>query len=325
VKAWIDGQFVPQDEAKVPILSHSFSRGSAIFEVMEVVVDKGEAPDTGGSGTGSRRALFRLDAHVERFFRSAALLHMPLPLGKGELVKAVKETVRENAAAAGGVKFYGYYAAPDLGLIPQEPCAHVAVFCFDLSEALGGSGPPTPGAPGQAGGQPGRPATAGISTVRKLSPEAAAIQAKAAGYYVNAFLARREAVEKGYDDAIMIDRTGHVAEGPLSNVFFVSDGTLKTPRLRNALAGITRDSVIEVVRGMGLALEEADITPEQAISAEEAFYTGTIIRVKPIRSIEGKSLGASCPGPITRKVQAAVDAAHEGRDPRYRHWLTHVA
>ncbi|KPK84103.1 MAG: hypothetical protein AMJ81_06495 [Phycisphaerae bacterium SM23_33] len=141
---------------------------------------------------------------------------------------------------------------------------------------------------------------------------------------MNAFLARWEAVRKGYDDAIMLDEAGCVAEGPLSNIFFVRDATVSTPKLNNALAGVTRDSVIEIARAMGLTCVEADITSEQAASADEAFYTGSVVRIKPIRAIEGRSLGASCPGPVTRKIQAAFDSAYEGRDVRYRKWLTHV-
>jgi branched-chain amino acid aminotransferase len=301
VKAWMDGQFVPQEEAKVPILSHSFSRGSAIFEVMDVVSSP-EGP-----------ALFRIDAHVDRFFRSAELLHMPLPLGKARLVEAVKETVRANALAAGAVKFFGYYASPELGLIPREARAHVAIFCFDMRQALAASGR-----------RLGQPVTAGIAQVRKLSPSAVAIHAKVAGHYMNAFLARWEAVRKGYDDAIMLDEAGCVAEGPLSNLFFVRDAAVSTPKLNNALAGVTRDSVIEIARAMGLACVEADITSEQAASADEAFYTGSVVRIKPIRAIDGRNLGPSCPGPVTSRIQAAFDSAYEGREVRYRKWLTYV-
>ena len=301
MKAWIDGDFVPQEEAKVPILCHSFSRGSAIFEVVDVAAAP-EGP-----------ALFRIDAHVDRFFASAELLHMSLPLGKAELVEAVKKTARANGVAAGAVKFFGYHALPELGLIPEELQAHVAIFCFDLA-----------GLPGKGRAGPAELVTAGISTVRKLSPSAVAVQAKVAGHYVNAFLARWEAVQRGYDDAIMLDESGCVVEGPLSNVFFGIDGGLVTPRLSSALAGITRDSVIEIARATGLPFAEADITSERATSADEAFFTGSVARVKPIRAIEGKGLGDRCPGPITEQIQRALDDAYEGRDPRYRKWLTYV-
>lgn len=310
MKAWIDGELVPQEEATVPILSHSFSRGSAIFEVMDVVAAAGG--EAGNRGT-PRPALFRIDAHVERFFRSAELLHMPLPLDREDLAQAVKETVRANALAAGAVKFYGYYAGPELGLIPAEPRARVAVFCFDLEGTFG-----------TAGAAPADPVTVGISTVRKPGPGAAAVQAKVAGQYVNAFLARWEAVQNGYDDAIMIDPAGCVAEGPLSNVFFVKDGLVRTPTLKHALAGITRDSVIEIVRDSRVPFEEADIPAEEATSADEAFYTGSVVRIRPIRAVNGRSLGGVCPGPITSSIRKALDGAHEGRDPRYRRWLTYV-
>ena len=298
MKAWIDGALVPREEARTPILSHGFSRGSAIFEVLDVVALP-EGP-----------ALFRVDAHMDRLLGSAELMHMSLPLTKGELVQAVKSTVRANGLGAGAVKLFAYWAMPELGLIPADPRVSIAVFCFDLPEVLGDD--------------PFRPVSAGISNVRKLSPGTVAVQAKVAGHYVNAFLARWQAVARGHDDAILLDESGHVVEGPLSNVFCASGGALVTPKLSDALAGITRDSVIEVARGMGLPVAEADVTAEQAASADEAFYTGSVVRVRPIRAIEGRDLGDRCPGPITEDVRRALDDAYEGRDGRYLKWLTPV-
>lgn len=301
MKAWIDGQFVPAEQATVPILSHAVGRGSTIFEVMEVV----EAP--------AGPALFRAGDHVARFARSAELMHMALPLGGGELVEAIRRTVRHNGISAGVVKLFGYYALPELGLIPARPRVSVAVFCFHLADVLGG-------VPGSGHD----PVAAALVAVRKLGGPAVRVHAKVAGHYVNAFLARVEAAAKGCDDAIMLDASGHVAEGPLANVFFVRDGVVTTPKADNVLLGITRSSVIEIAADARLDFAEADIPPEQALAADEAFYTGSVIRIKPIRSIDGRALGGGCPGPVTARIRAALNDAYEGRDPRYRKWLTAV-
>lgn len=302
MKAWIDGEFVPQAEAKVPILSHSFSRGSAIFEVLDVVASaEAEVSNRSTSRSEPRPALFRIDAHVDRFFSSAEFLHMSLPLSKGELVEAVKQTVRVNAVTDGAVKFFGYCGSPELGLMPKDTRGQVAIFCFDV-----------PGILGRTRRDATQPVTVGMSTVRKLSPVAVPVHAKAAGHYVNAFLAGWEVVQKGYDEVVMLDQAGFVAEGALTNVFFVRNGAVMTPKLNNALAGVTRDSVIEITKAMGLALVEADVSSEQATSADEAFFTGTVIRIKPIRAIEGRPLGDSCPGPVTRRIRKALDDAYEG-------------
>ena len=302
MKAWIDGELVPLAEATVPILSHGFSRGSAIFEVMEVVA------------TGDGAALFRADAHVARFLGSAESIHMSPPLTPTGLVEAIKAAVRANGVTSGGVKLFGYWsAAPEFGLIPKDPRVSVAVFCFDLPSFCGDELP-----------RLRAPVTSCLSTIRKFSPEAWAVQAKVAGHYVNASLARAQAVQKGCDDAIMLDHAGRVAEGTLSNVFFVSDGVVRTPKLDSALEGVTRGSVIEVAKGAGIPVETADITPAQALAADEAFFTGSLIRIKPIRAIDGESLGEACPGPITRRLGAAFADACAGRDPRYAHWLRAV-
>lgn len=297
--AWIDGRFVPEDQATVPLLSHSFSRGVAAFEVMDVALtDRGPA-------------VFRLDAHVERFFESCRILHMPLELGKDDLARAVIETVRRNGTWPCAVKFFGYSPAVEYGLTPRRPRVSVAVFCYD----------PHAGSESKARGSA---VTAGTSAVRKLSPATVAIHAKACGNYVSPFLAKWDAVQRGYDEVLMLDEAGYVAEGALANVFFVRAGKVRTPRLGKVLAGITRDSVMEVLRDLALEVAEADIPLQEALSADEAFFTGSVARVMPIRSIDGQPLGGDCPGPVTANVRAVLDDAYEGRRSEYDKWLAYV-
>ena len=301
MKAWVNGDLVPEEDVTVPLLSHSFSRGSAIFEVLDVV----ETP--------RGAALFRADAHIDRFFNSADALGMSLPVGREELLDILKATVRANALSSGGVKFFAYYAMPQVMLMPKDQTVHLAVFCFDLATVFGSNCDVV-----------GRTVTAGISTIRKLSPKSVPVHAKACGYYVSGFLAMAEAARQGYDDVILLDEGGFVAEGALTSIFFVTDGMVQTPKLRNVLLGITRDSVIEIARDLNLPLEETDILPEQAVSADEAFYTGSVIRVWPIRSIDGNTVGHTCPGPVTSKILGALNDAYAGTDSRYESWLTRV-
>ncbi len=301
MKAWVNGEFLPEEQVRVSLLSHSFSRGSAIFETFDV------------TETARGPALFRPDAHVERFINSAEALHVPLPAGKEELIDILKTAVRTNSMSSGGVKLFAYYSEPEFRLIPKERSAKLAVFCFELSGIFG-----------EGCGESTKPLTAGMSTIRKSSPSFLPVHAKACGLYVGGFLALSEAVEQGYDDVIMLDELGFVAEGAVKNVFFVKDGAVITPKLRNVLPGITRNSVIEVARGLDLPLAETDVTPEQALASDEAFYTGTHIRVCPIRSIDGKEIGAACPGPVTGNIRAALNNAYAGRDERYESWLTYI-
>ena len=301
MKAWVNGKFVPEEEVTVPLLSHSFSRGSAIFEVLDVI----ETP--------RGAALFRADAHIDRFFNSAEALGMPLPVSREELLDILKAAVRANALSSGGVKFFAYYAMPQIMLIPKDQPVHLAIFCFDLASVFGGNNDVV-----------GRTVTAEISAVRKLSPNCVPVYAKVCGFYVGGFLATAQAARQGYDDVIMLDEAGFVAEGALTSVFFVTGGVIRTPKLRNVLPGITRDSVIEIAKALKLPLEETDILPEQAVAADEAFYTGSIIRIWPMRSIDGNTIGQVCPGPITSKMLRALNDAYAGADSTYDSWLSYV-
>ena len=296
----INGQTVAEERATVPILSHAMSRGSTIFEVLDLVA------------TPRGRAIFRAGAHAERFLCGAEALHMELPLDAAEFVEAMKATVRANGLERGGIKAFAYWGEPEMALIPHNLRASVAIFCYDFERALGVSW-----------NDLRKPASACVTSIGRARAAAGTAQTKAAGNYVTGMLARWEAVGKGADDAILLDDTGHLAEGPLSSVFVVRGGVVRTARLDGVLAGVTRDSVIAVTRALGIALEETDVPGEELAAVDEAFYTGTHIRVKPIRSIDGRSL-APCPGPVTARIQQALEAAYDGADARYAEWLDYV-
>lgn len=300
MKAWVNGKIIPHEQATVPILSHSLGRGSAIFEVLDLV------------STAKGPAIFRADLHTERLFRSAECMHMQMPLSHAELIDAMKQIARANGLVRGGIKVFAYWPQVEFGLIPKNPKVDIAIFAFDFGSAFGLTWDDWT-----------RPISAGIVSVRKLKPNTVSVHAKTAGNYVNSYQAKWEAVRNGYDDGILLDDAGNVAEGPVSSLFLVKDGTVRTSRLDGVLAGVTRDSAIQVTRDLGIALLETDIPAMDLATVEEAFYTGTHIRVKPITSIDKRSLGA-CPGPVTARIQKALQDAYDGCNPRYSRWLDYV-
>ena len=302
MKVWMNGKFVPQDQAVVPILSHGFSRGSAIFEVLDL--------STGDQGL----SLFRLDAHVDRFFRSAEIMQVSLPLSAEQLSRAVVETAAESGVTEGVAKFFAYYAGTDVSLMPAAgKQINIAVFCYDLAETIG-----------KTHEELAAPARAGISALRKVNAGGSAVQAKVAGQYVPAYLAVNEIRRKGYDEVIMLDQDGFIAESGTMSVFFVKDGRLLTSTLRNALPGITRDSVIAIARDAGIEVIETDITGGQITEFDEAMFTSTVVRVKPILSIDESAMPGTCPGPVTSRVTDALNDVYAGRNSNYAQWLTPV-
>jgi branched-chain amino acid aminotransferase len=298
MKAWINGKMEEWDKATVPILSHSFSRGSAIFDVVDI------------ASTAKGPALFGLSEHIDRFFNSAALTFMELPLTREELSAAVIGTAKENGVKNGAAKFFAYYPLIEFAVTPSNPKVDVAIFCLDY-DLLGVNQEVL-----------SAPARVGISSFRKIHGGTVPVHAKVAGNYVNAFLAKMEVKKKGYDNVIMLDTAGFVAEGATSNVFFVKDKKVKTPTLTSALPGVTRHALIELIRDMGYPMSETDIRPEELLEFDEAFYSGSVVKVQPIASIDGKDLTKPCPGAITCAVKEQMIKAMRGEIEKYTKWLT---
>lgn len=295
--AWINGKFVDWKDANVPLLSHSFGRGSAIFEVMAVTSSR------------SGPALFCLDEHLDRFFSSADCTYMTLPVGRKDLKEALLSTARRNRVNSGVAKFFAYYPGIELGTGAPDEVA-VAVFCIDYRTL------------GINEEKFSNPVSVGISSYRKLHPQTAAVHAKVVGNYVNGFLAKTEMRKKEFDEALMLDTSGYVAEGPSSNIFLVRGSCIETPTKENVLPGITRKVVIDVLRDMGHVVKETHILPQDLPQYGEAFFSGTLRQVQPIRMIEDHVL--TCPGPITHEL---IDRMHEvfsGTVEAYKGLLTLV-
>jgi branched-chain amino acid aminotransferase len=300
IKAWVNGKFQAWDQVTVPLLSHSFGRGSAVFDVVDIVIsEKGPA-------------YFRLKEHIDRFFNSARLVSTEIFFTKEELTRALIETARLNNVREGFAKLYAYYPLVEFSLVPKNRRADVALFCIDFA-FLNMTQDDFSG-----------PVSLGISTWKKLHPETVPVEAKVVGNYVNPYLAKLEVTQKGYDDAIMVDTFGRIAEGALCNIFFASKGEVKTPRLGNILSGITRRAVIEVFRDIGIPVEETHIHLEDLAVFEEAFCTSSVGKIQPVKSIEGEALGGPCPGPITKTIVEKMKAVYGGKIEKFEKWLTYI-
>ena len=300
MKAWVNGEFLAWNEVTVPVLSHSFGRGSAVFDVVDIVPAE-KSP-----------AYFGLKEHIDRFFNSARLVSMDIPLTKEELARALIETARVNKVREGFAKFFAYYPSAEFSFVPKNRKVDIALFCTDFAFL------------NVTQGDHSAPVSVGISTMKKLHPETVPVQAKVAGNYVSPYLAMSEINKRGFADLIMVDTFGRVAEGGLSNIFFVKNREVKTPTLENILSGITRKAVIEVVRDMGIPMEETHIHLENLADFEEAFYTSSIVKIQPVKSIEDKILGSSCPGPITKSIIERMKAVYRGKIEKFDKWLTYI-
>jgi len=297
IMAWLDGKFVDWTQIRISLLSQSFSRASAVFDVMAVV------PAENGP------ALICLQEHVDRFFSSAERTYMNIPFTRGEIKDAIITTARTNSVKNGIAKFYAYYTDIDLGPRPPENVS-VAIFCLDY---------------GSLGLNPDRfstPLSVGISQYRKLHPQTAAVHAKVLGNYVNGFLARTEVRKKGFDEALMLDTNGFVAEGPTSNIFLAKGNCVETPTKENVLPGITRRVVIDVLKDMGHTVKETHILPQDLCEYDETFFSGTLRHVQPFARIEDHDL--ICPGPITQALILRLREVYSGTVERYKGLLTYI-
>lgn len=298
ITAWIDGKLIDCGNATVPLLSHSFSRGSAIFEVMSI------------TSTLKGPAFFCLEEHIERFFSSAEQTYMNIPYTRDEIREALFLIARKNAVGNGFAKFYAYYPDIDLGTTPSDTVS-AAVFCIDNS------------LPGIRRQGPRQGISVGISGYRKLHPETTAVHAKIAGNYVNGYLARMEVKKRGFDDVLMLDTNGYVAEGPTSNILLINGTSVETPSIENVLPGITRRVIMKILDDMGYPEKETHIRPEDLERYEEAFFSGTLNPVQPIVRIEDKVF--ACPGPMTSAIMDRMNGIMSGKVPQYGDLLTLIS
>ncbi len=299
-KMYVKGNLVPWDQATVHLMSHSFCRGSAIFEVMKL------------HKTEQGLAVFRLDAHLDRLKRTATLLGMALPMDDEGFTKAIFQAIRANDVENGYVKLICYYGDVAVKIMPNQETMDVCIAVVDPERDLEGEASTGDGL-----------LTIAFCKTRKLHPETIPIEAKAAANYLNGMLSRIEARDKGADVGIMLDTQGFVAEGSTESIFMVKDGTLITPVEGTVLKSISRKSVLEVAPALGIETTQRRIPPAFLMDADEIFLSSTGGRVQPVRKIEDREL-AGVPGPVTQRLSEAFNAITLGRDPRFSHWLFYV-
>jgi len=290
---WMNGEFVDWDSATVHILSHSLQRGSTVFESLSC------------EETPKGPAIFRLDAHIDRFLESGALTGMRIPFSRNELIEGTINTVRRSGLRRCCIRPLAFYVGEELEVVPKQSTVQVTIAVA----------PPIPA-----------PETfrAKVSSFRKLHPDTVPVAAKVAGNYLSAMLAKREALDEGYDEAILLDCAGSVAEGPTESLFIVRDGVVKTAQLGTVLAGITRDSVMRIARDAGYRVEETTIPAAELYEAEELFVTGTGAGVLPIVHLDDSPVSGGQPGEITKSLRKKYSDAATGRNPEYESWLAYV-
>jgi len=299
-KVWINQELVPFEKATVPILSHSFSRGSAIFDVLSL------------HNTDLGPAVFRLDEHLKRLFRSAELLGYRMPLASPEVGQAVLDAVKANGLKEGAIKIVAYFGDIAFDAAPPDKPLDLAIFTFDPAEDLGFKGGLGVAVP--------KGVSACISKWRKLHPATVPVEAKAAANYLNGMLSRMEARSRGFDQAIMLDVDGYLAEGATESFFLVKNGVVKTPGLGTILSSISRKSVLEVARASGVEASEARLKPEDLLEADEAFTTATPFKILPLSRIEDKVFPEGL-GPVSAKLGRVLEEACLGRKPEFKAWL----
>jgi branched-chain amino acid aminotransferase len=297
-KIWMDGELVDWEDAKIHVLTHSLHYGTGVFEGIRAY----KTP----SGPG----VFRLGDHVSRLLRSAHVLSMAVPFSHAELCEAVRETVRASGVDACYIRPLVYLGYGEMGLNPLFSDVKVSVAVWPWSAYLGEEGI-------------AKGIRLKVSSWARHDPRAMPTAAKATGMYINSSLAKVEAVQGGYDEALMLTTDGYISEGTGENVFIVRNGTVITPPTSavGALEGITGDSIITIAKDLGYEVREALLRRSDMYLADEAFLTGTAAEVVPIASLDDRLVGSGEPGPVTRAIQESFFAAVRGENDRYKDWI----
>ncbi len=297
---WMNGEFVPWEDAKIHVLTHGLHYGTGVFEGVRCY------------DTEIGPAIFRHADHVERLFRSAELYYMPMPYDREAVRQATLELIARNGLRSCYIRPLVYRGYGQMGLFPLDAPVDVCIAVWEWGAYLG-----------EEGKRDG--VRAKVSSWRRISPDSLIPQAKACGQYLNSVLAKIESHKAGYEEAILLDDKGNVCEGSGENVFVVRDGRIATPPLTaSILDGISRKSVIQIGRDLGIEVIERDIGRAELYLADELFVCGTAAELTPVREVDDHPVGSGKPGEITRVVQTAFEDALHGRTERYRDWLDPV-
>ena len=296
---WMNGKFVPFKNAKVHVLTHALHYSTAVFEGIRCY------------NTPNGSAIFRLPEHVDRFFNSAKLYGMKIRYTKKQIIDAIIKTVKASGLKECYIRPIAYYGYGTMGLTPTLNKVDVSVACLEMI-----------GEP-KAGKFSG--AKCKISKWIRIDSKSQPMQSKCAANYSNAALARVEALKSGYDEAIMLNSSGKVAEGSAENIFIIKNGIIKTPPLNaDILNGITRDGVIQLIKANGIKLIEKNITVKELLKADEVFMTGTAAEVKSVSTINKTTIGNGKIGNITKTLQKSFMDVVMGKDQKFASWLRYI-
>jgi branched-chain amino acid aminotransferase len=296
----MDGELVPWDEARVHVLAHTLHYGLGVFEGIRCY----ETAD-------GRSAVFRLQEHIRRLFASAHILSLAIPFDQPTIIAACLDTIRKNDLRECYIRPLVFLGEGEMGLHATNNPVRVTIAVWPWGSYLGDEG-----------------VRNGIrvktSSFQRFHVNTMMTKAKAVGHYVNSILANQEVRRVGYDEALMLDTDGFVAEASGENLFIVRDGIVKTPPLTSVLPGITRATVITLLREQGHTVIEDRFTRDEVYIADEAFFTGTAAEVTPVRELDDRAIGTGKPGPTTQAMQESYFAVIRGRDSKHREWLSYV-
>ncbi|MDM0077636.1 branched-chain amino acid transaminase [Variovorax sp. J22R24] len=299
-KIWMDGDLVDWREAKIHVLTHTLHYGCGVFEGVRAY------------NTVNGTAIFRLAEHTERLFNSAKILRMKIPFTPEQVNEAQKQVVRENKLDSCYLRPLVWIGSEKLGVSPKGNRIHAMVAAWSWGAYLGDEGMK-------------RGIRVKTSSFTRHHVNITMTQAKAVSNYSNSILANMEALDDGYDEALLLDSSGFVSEGAGENVFVVKGGVVYTPDLSaGALNGITRNTILHICKDLGIEVVQKRITRDEVYIADEAFFTGTAAEVTPIRELDRVEIGIGSRGPVTEKIQNAFFDIVNGRNPKYAHWLTKV-
>lgn len=296
---WMDGEMVPWREAKVHVLTHTLHYGMGVFEgVRAYETDEGTA-------------IFRLQDHTRRLFDSAKIMRMQIPFDAETINKAQVDVIRENNLKSAYLRPVCFYGSEGMGLRADNLSVRCAIATWEWGAYLGAEN-----------------LEKGIriktSSFTRHHVNISMCKAKANGQYINSMLALQEALTDGYDEALLLDNEGYVAEGSGENVFIVRNGVIYTPDLTSALDGITRNTTMRLAADLDIEVLERRITRDEVYISDEAFFSGTAAEVTPIREVDNRPIGSGTRGPITEKLQSMYFDVVAGKNPRYKDWLTTV-
>ncbi|CAB5505572.1 Branched-chain amino acid aminotransferase (EC 2.6.1.42) [uncultured Gammaproteobacteria bacterium] len=294
---WFDGEWVDWREAKIHVLTHTLHYGMGVFEGVRAYQ------------TDNGTTIFRLEEHTNRLFNSAKIMNMDIGYSKDEINQAQREAVTKNNLDSAYIRPMCFYGSEGMGLRADGLKVHTIIAAWEWGSYLGEDN--------MKNGLRVR-----TSSFTRHHVNVAMTKAKANGNYINSMLALQEALTDGYDEALLLDVDGFVAEGSGENVFIIRDGMIYTPDLTSALAGITRDTIVTLARDLGYKVIEKRITRDEVYCADEAFFTGTAAELTPIRELDNRTIGSGTRGPITEKLQALYFDCVYGRNDKYKQWIS---